>query len=99
MKQFQQMKSVIYIDDIIIPNVFKTVEARKNKLCVTVVVPPIMSTYNRIIELDIDYYNGPSFAEELNRILKLFTDYIHERREDLVFDINTEFDLLKIHYQ
>ena len=92
-------QSTVYIDDIVIPNVFKTVEARNNKLYVTVVVPPIMSTYNRIIELDAGYYNGFSFSEELNKQLKKFTDYIHERRVDLVFDINTEFDLLKTHYQ
>ena len=70
-------------------------EARNNKLYVTVVVPPIMSTYNRIIELDAGYYNGFSFSEELNRQFKLFTAYIHEHREDLVFDINAEYDLLK----
>ena len=94
-----QEKSVIYIDVVVIPNVFKTLEARNNKLYATVVVPPRMSTYNRVIELDTNYYNGFSFSDELNKKLKLFTDYIHEMRQDLVFDINTEFDLLKIHYQ
>lgn len=87
-------QSTIYIDDIVIPNVFKTVETRNNKLYVTVVVPPIMSTYNRIIELDTGYYNGFSFSEELNKQLKNFTDYIAEHRQDLIFNINAEYDLL-----
>ena len=77
-----------------IPNVFNTVEARNNKLYITVVVPPIMSTYNRVIELDVGYYNGFSFADELNKKLKSFTDYIHEHRQDLVFDITADYDLL-----
>ena len=94
-KQSQQKRNpFITIDDIVIPNVFKTVEARNNKLYVTVVVPPIMSTYNRIIELDTGYYNGFSFADELNKKLKAFTDYIHERRQDLFFDITADYDLL-----
>ena len=38
-------------------------------------------------------------SDELNKKLKLSTDCIHERREDSVFDINTEFDVLKTHYQ
>ena len=53
-----------------------------------------MSTYNRVIELEPGYYNGFSFSDELTSKLKLFTDYIHERREDLIFNINTEYDLL-----
>jgi len=88
-------KSQLYIDDIIIPNVFKTVEARNNKIYLTVVVPPIMSTYNRVIELDTGYYNGFSFADELNKQLTKFTDYIGERRQDLIFNINSEYDLLR----
>ena len=57
-------QSTIYIDDIVIPNVFKTVEARNNKFYITVTVPPIMSIYNRLIDLDVGYYNGFSFADE-----------------------------------
>ena len=56
-----------------------------------------MSTYNRVIESDRDYYNGFSFADASTKKFKLFIDFIHERREDLVFDINAEYDLLKIH--
>ena len=42
----------------------------------------------------IGYYNGFSFADELNKQFKKFTDYTHERRADLNFDINTDYDLL-----
>ena len=95
-----QEKSVIYIDDIVIPNIFRTVEPRNNKLYITVIVPPIMPTSNRVIELDTHYFNVFSFSEQLNTKSKLFTDYIGERRQDLIFDINTEYDILKTnHYR
>lgn len=86
-------KSVCYIDDIVIPNVFKTVEARNNKLYITIKVGE-NTTYNNIIILQEGYYNGFSFAEQLSNKLKIFTEYIHEQRADLIFDITSSFDLL-----
>ena len=59
--------AVCYIDDIVIPNVFKTIESRNNKLYIIVTVLPIMSTYNTVINPDEWYYNGFSFAEEITK--------------------------------
>ena len=53
-----------------------------------------MSTYNTIINLDEGYYNGFSFAEEITKKLKIFTEYIHEMRADFIFDITASYDLL-----
>ena len=84
--------TLIYIDDVVIPNVFKTVETRNNKLYISIDV--VTHLYNKIIELDTGYYNGFSFAQELTTKLKEYTDYIHAMRDDLVFDITATYDLL-----
>ena len=60
-----------YIDDIVIPNVFKTIESRNNKLYITVDftalnLPHIIT----IIILQDGYYNGFSFAEEITKKFK-----------------------------
>ena len=56
-------RSVASIADIVIPDVFKTVEARNKKLYVTCSVLNIK--YKTIIDIDDGYYNGFSFAEEI----------------------------------
>ena len=61
-------KSVCYIDDIVIPNVLKTVDGRNNKLYLTISVLNIKS--NTIIILDEGYYNGFSFTEEITKKVK-----------------------------
>ena len=88
-------KAVCYIDDIVIPNVFKTIESSNNKLYITVDVGGASPTsYNNIIILQDGYYNGFSFAEEITKKSKIFTEYIHEMRGDLIFDITAAYDLL-----
>jgi hypothetical protein len=84
--------AVCYIDDIVIPNVFKTIEARNNKLYINIDATTV--GYHTIINVDHGYYNGFSFAQELTNKLKAFTDYIHEMRDDLIFDITVSYDLL-----
>ena len=66
-----------------IPNVFKTVETRNNKLYISIDV--VTALYNKIIELDTGYYNGFSFAQELTNKSKAYTDDIHAMRDDLLF--------------
>ena len=57
--------AVCYIDDIVIPNVFKTIDSRNNKIYLTISVLNIKS--NKIIVLDDGYYNGCAFAEEITK--------------------------------
>ena len=84
-----------YIDDIVIPNVFKTMESRNNKSYISVNVGGVSPTsYNNIIILQDGYYNGLSFAEQITNTLKIFTEYIHEMRVDLIFDITASYDSL-----
>jgi len=83
---------VCYIDDIVIPNVFKTIESRNNKLYLTISVLNIKS--NTIINLDEGYYNGFSFAEEITQKIKIYTDYITQSGLLISFDVTASYDLL-----
>jgi len=88
-------KAVCYIDDIVIPNVFKTIDSRNNKIYLTVDTRGQgADIYNTIIVLQEGYYNGFSFAEEITKKMKIYTTYIHEIRIDLSFDITASYDLL-----
>ena len=83
-------KAVCYIDDIVIPNVFKTIESRNNKLSLTISVLNI--PHNAIVTLDDGYYNGFSFAEEITKKLKIYTDYITQSGLLISFDVTASYD-------
>jgi len=85
-------KAVCYIDDIVLPNVFKTIDSRNNKLYLTISILNIKS--NTIIILDDGYYNGFSFAEEITKKLKVYTDYITQSGLLIAFDVTAAYDLL-----
>ena len=74
------------------PNVFKTIEERNNKLYINIDATTI--GYHRIISLNSGYYNGFSFAQELSNQFQIFTDYIKANRDDLIFNIIADYDLL-----